>query len=234
MIYDAEMQWLEAKQGAKDSAFLTTTFDLANGEKEKSVQFPEAFAKGTQVDVVGWMQSFRIGTEEGKDYACDFWATRINNKGFTAHADCGDNTERLTVTWIALKKGKNSVATGSFNTGSDEEADENSQERRGNVEFGEGIFDKAPTVLVALSQFELAGGKDLRIGVEVEDVSEEGFSWVIRKCLLSLHECMLRDRLLTSTRYMGKRCRRRSSQRRGLIHCSWILMLPNVILTVVT
>lgn len=181
MIYDAEMQWLEAKQGAKDSAFLTTTFDLANGEKEKSVQFPEAFAKGTQVDVVGWMQSFRIGTEEGKDYACDFWATRINNKGFTAHADCGDNTERLTVTWIALKKGKNSVATGSFNTGSDEEADENSQERRGNVEFGEGIFDKAPTVLVALSQFELAGGKDLRIGVEVEDVSEEGFSWVIRK-----------------------------------------------------
>ncbi|KAL1590017.1 hypothetical protein WHR41_01392 [Cladosporium halotolerans] len=180
MIYDAEMQWLEAKQGAKDSVFLTTTFDLANGEKEKSVQFPEAFPKGTQVDVVGWMQSFRIGTEEGKDYACDFWATRINNKGFTAHADCGDNTERLTVTWIALKKGKNSVATGSFNTGSDEDAGEKSQERRGNVEFGEGVFEKAPTVLVALSQFELAGGKDLRIGVDVEDVSEEGFSWVIR------------------------------------------------------
>jgi hypothetical protein len=49
------------------------------------------------------------------------------------------------------------------------------------VDFKEGTFDKAPTVLVALSQFELAGGKDLRVSVEVENVSESGFSWVIRK-----------------------------------------------------
>lgn len=181
MIYDAEMQWLEAKQGAKDCAFISTTFDLANGETEKAVEFEQAFPKGSEVQVIGWIQSFRFGTEEGKDYACDFWATKVTAKGFTAHAECGENTERLTVTYIALKKGKDKVATGSFSTENDGEEGENAQEIKGQVNFKEGTFDKAPTVLVALSQFELSGGKDLRVGVEVQDVSESGFSWVIRK-----------------------------------------------------
>lgn len=181
MIYDAEMQWLEAKQGAKESAFATTTFDLANGETEKPVEFEKPFPKGTEVQVVGWLQSFRISTEDaGKAYACDFWPTRVNGKGFTAHAECGDNTERLTVTWIALKKGKDKVAAGSFSTTSNDDGGEQ-QEVKGRVDFEDGVFDKAPTVLVALSQFELAGGKDLRLGVEVEDVSEDGFTWVIRE-----------------------------------------------------
>jgi hypothetical protein len=85
------------------------------------------------------------------------------------------------VTYIALKKGKDKVATGSFSTENDGEEGENAQEIKGQVSFKAGTFDKAPTVLVALSQFELAGGKDLRVGVEVEDVSESGFSWVIRE-----------------------------------------------------
>jgi hypothetical protein len=131
MIYDAEMQWLEAKQGAKDSAFVTTTFDLANGETEKAVQFEQVFPKGSDVQVVGWIQSFRISTEKDEDYACDFWATKVNSKGFTAHAECGGNTERLTVTFIALKKGKDKVAAGSFSTEKDGEEGENSQEMKG-------------------------------------------------------------------------------------------------------
>lgn len=181
MIYDAEMQWLEAKQGAKDCAFVSTTFDLANGETEKTVEFEQAFPKGSDVQVIGWIQSFRFGTEEGKDYACDFWATKVNAKGFTAHAECGESTERLTVTYIALKNGKDKVATGSFSTENDGEEGKDAQEIKGQVDFKEGTFDKAPTVLVALSQFALAGGKDLRVGVEVENISESGFSWVIRK-----------------------------------------------------
>jgi hypothetical protein len=181
MVYDAEMQWLEAKQGAKDCAFISTTFDLENGEKEKSVEFEQPFPKGSDVQIVGWVQSFRFGTEDAeKGYACDFWATKVTPKGFTAHAECGENTERLTVTYIALKKGKDKVATGSFNTDGGEEG-ESAQEIKGKVDFEKGAFDKAPTVLVALSQFELAGGKDLRVGVEVEEVTESGFSWVIRK-----------------------------------------------------
>jgi hypothetical protein len=190
MIYDAEMQWLEAKQGAKDCAFVSTTFDLENGEKEKSVNFEQAFPKGSDVQVVGWVQSFRFATEDGEqDYACDFWATKVTPKGFTAHAECGKNTERLTVTYIALKKGKDKVATGSFNTDGGEEG-ENSQEIKGKVDFEEGAFDKAPTVLVALSQFEMAGGKDLRIGVEVEEVTESGFSWVIRKWIRRMSDVL--------------------------------------------
>jgi len=183
MIYDAEMQWIEAKQGAKDCLFLSTAFDLANGETEKQVDFPQAFPKGTDVEVVGWIQSFRFGTEKGEDYVCDFWPKKVNNKGFVAHAECGGSAERLTVTWVVMKKGKQSVVTGNFSTSNDgDEEGSGFQEASGSVNFEEGAFDKAPTVLVALSQFDLEGGKDLRVGVEVEDVSEEGFSWTLREC----------------------------------------------------
>ena len=217
------MQWLEAKQGAKDSAFVSVTFDLENGETEKAIQFEQAFPKGSDVQVVGWIQSFRIGTDKGEDYACDFWATKVNAKGFTAHAECGGNTERLTVTFIALKNGKDKVATGTFSTEKDGEEGESAQESKGRVDFEEGVFDKAPTVLVALSQFELAGGKDLRIGVDVEDVSEDGFSWVIRKLATSRrsHKDTCTD---TNTRYLGRRCRRRTSQRGSFFHCPWLLI----------
>ena len=82
------------------------------------------------------------------------------------------------------------------------------------MDFEDGVFDKAPTVLVALSQFELAGGKDMRFGVEVEDVSEDGFSWVIRKLnsLVAKNTCtdsyqalgeMMRKTLFTARRLLS-------------------------------
>lgn len=172
---------MEAKHDAHDSLFLTTTFNLEKGEKEKKVEFPKEFSKDVELDVLGWAQGFRFATENGGDYACDFWASKVNNKGFTANADCSENAERLAVTWIVSKKDKKKAASGSFSTENAEGRKENAPEASGKVEFGEGVFEKAPTVLAALSQFDLAGGRDLKLGVDVTDISKDGFSWTISK-----------------------------------------------------
>ncbi|KAK6440776.1 hypothetical protein LTR95_003000 [Oleoguttula sp. CCFEE 5521] len=178
LIYDAELVWMEAKEDAHDSAFLTTTFDLTKGETEKSMKYPKSFPKDTEVEVSGWLQGFRFKTDDKADYQCDFYSSKVTNKGFTAHVDCGESCERLDVTWIVNKKGKKKVATGSFSTEDVEDKKDGSVS--GKVEFEKGTFTSAPTVLVALSQFDLKGGQDLKIGVEVSDVSKTGFKWTIK------------------------------------------------------
>lgn len=177
LIYDAELTWLEAKTDAKESLFLNGTFDLSKGEKEKSVKFPKPFPKDVEVEVHGWVSGFRFSTESEEDFGLDFYPSKVSNKGFTAHADCSSNAERLDVTWIVHKKGKRKLATGSFSSEDAEGRKENAPEASGKVQFEEGTFEKAPTVLAALSQFDLAGGRDLRVGVEISDVSKDGFTW---------------------------------------------------------
>ncbi|KAK5127175.1 hypothetical protein LTR85_008536 [Meristemomyces frigidus] len=175
MIYDAEMAWMEAKQGAKDCLLMSTSFDLSKAEKQKEVTFPTSME--TEVEIVHWIQDFRFSTEGEEPYVCDFWPSNVTSKGFTANADCSESAERLTVTWIVYKKGKAKVASGSFSTDDIEDRDDNDAQNSGRVEFAEGAFNKAPAVLVSLSQFDLAGGRDLRIGVRVGGISEKGFTW---------------------------------------------------------
>ena len=201
LIYEAELTWLEAKSDAKDSVFLNTEFDLTKGEKEKAIKFPKPFGKDVEVEVHGWVSGFRFNTEKDEDNALDFYPSKVSNKGFTAHADCSSNAERLAVTWIIHKKGKKKLATGSFSSEDAEGKKENAPEASGKVEFEEGTFDKAPTVLAALSQFDLAGGRDLRIGVEITDVSATGFSWKLSEFTLQETHALRR---LTSSRYVGR------------------------------
>jgi len=183
LIYDAELTWLEAKTDAKESVFLNTTFDLSKGEKEKTLKFPKPFPKDVEVEVHGWVSGFRFNTEDGEDYGLDFYPSKVTNKGFTAHADCSSNAETLDVTWIVHKKDKKKLVTGSFSSEDAQGRKENAPEASGKVEFEEGMFEKAPTVLAALSQFDLAGRRDLRVGVEITDVSETGFTWKLSKWL---------------------------------------------------
>lgn len=181
LIYDAEMVWMEAKQEAKDCMFLETSFDMTEQEHSKSLKFPRPATKGAEYEVIGWLKGFRFATDNEDDYVLDFWPSKVTAKGFTANASGSSSCERISTMWIVYPKDKNKVASGSFSADEAEGRKENSPEATGQVEFPEGKFDKAPTVVTALSQFDLAGGRDLRIGVEVTDVTNEGFSWKLRK-----------------------------------------------------
>lgn len=208
---------METKASAKDSLVMNTTFDLTKGENEKSLKFPKPFAKDVEVEVHGWVHGFRFSTEEKKDYQMDFWPSKVRNNGFTAHVE--SNAERVDVTWVICKKGKKKVASGSFSTEDAEGRKENAPEASGEVTFeGDASFDKAPTVLVAMSQFDLAGGRDLRLGVEVTDVTKDGFKWTISK---SADTRACRESCwLTVCRNLGRQLERRVEKRRSDFHCA--------------
>ncbi|KAI6815711.1 hypothetical protein KC340_g15440 [Hortaea werneckii] len=177
LIYESEMVWMEAKQGAQDCMIFTTTFDLTQGEKQTKVYFPHELT--TEVEVEHWINGFRFNTEGGEQepYECDCWETHLNPKGFMAHASGSKKLERLDVTWIVYKKGKKKVASGTFGTQDIEDREEGEAENTGRIEFAQGQFSSTPTVLVGISQFEIAGGRDLRLDVHAGGVSSTGFTW---------------------------------------------------------
>ena len=172
---------MEAKIDAKDCMIFGVLHDLTQGETKKAIRFPHTWE--TEVEVVPWLQDFRIGTEDSNvAYTCDCWASDITNEGFTAQVSTSRNVERLVVTWIVYKKGKKKVASGTVSTEDIEDREEEAPLNSGRVEFAHGHFQKPPTVLMALSQFDLAGGRDLRVGAFVEDIDESGFTWHLSKC----------------------------------------------------
>lgn len=175
LIYDAQMTWMEVKQGAKDCVVCTTKWDLASGEKKKQVDFPRAFEK--DIEVLCWIKDFRFSTYDESPYSVDIWASDVSSKGFTACASGSRNAERLAATWIVYYKSKPKVASGTFSTEDLEKREDEQAENAGRVEFPGGRFKKPPTVLVGLSQFDHAGGRDLRVGVYVTAVDASGFDW---------------------------------------------------------
>lgn len=191
------MTWLEAKQGAKDCLFFTT-----RQEKEK-VLFPKHWKK-REYEIISWIKDFRFRTcDSAVAYRCDAWARDVGEEGFTAMRSGSGNLERLSVSWIVYSKRKRNVESGTFNT-------EESSGSKGRVTFAEGRFKSTPTVLVAMSQFDIAGGQDLRVGVRVVNVDRTGFNWEICKC--APNASLLPPSSLTMNR------RRRHPQCRSNLH----------------
>ena len=169
------MVWMEAKQGAQDCMLLETSFDLTKGEKQKKLSFPQQVK--TEVVIEHWICGFRFGTQDDSLRECDCWASNVTSKGFTANVNGSSNAERIDVTWIVYKKGKRKVASGTFSTADIEVRDEGEAENTGKVDFPHAAFTSTPTVLVGFSQFEMAGGRDLKLLVRTTGASSTGFTW---------------------------------------------------------
>lgn len=162
LILDAQMTWMEVKQGASDCMIFTTTWNLSDGERRKDVKFSRRQRRG--VEILGWIKDFRFRTWDDQTYSCDIWASHITAEGFTANVSGSKTAERVVATWIVYYEGKPKVASGTFGAANVEKRHEADPSNRGRVVFPKGAFEKAPTVLVALNQFDLEGGRDMRLG----------------------------------------------------------------------
>lgn len=169
------MSWMEVKQGASDCMILTTTWNLKDGAKKKHVKFPRTQKGG--IEVLCWIKDFRFRTWEDGPYSCDVWATNVTKDGFMANIDASEKAERVVATWIVYRKGKRKVASGTFSTQDVEGREDEAPRNGGRVSFPEGTFGRPSTVLVALSQFDLAGGRDMRLGAYISGVDKTGFDW---------------------------------------------------------
>lgn len=166
---------MEVKQGANDCMIFTTSWILSDGERKRNVKFPRRQLRG--LEILGWIKDFSFRTWDNQPYSCDIWASNITAEGFTANVSASKTAERVVATWIVYYEGKPKVASGTFGTNDIEQRREADPRNSGRVVFPRGTFEKAPTVLVALNQFDLAGGRDMRLGASVSSVSKTGFAW---------------------------------------------------------
>ncbi|KAK3623577.1 hypothetical protein LTR56_021540 [Elasticomyces elasticus] len=179
LIYDAAMVWLERKSNASRCRFYEINIQVGTCQCQGQGQatFDTPWEEGTENALYGWISDFEFCDPARTGFAVSSWASNITAKGFTANVKGSTSLNKCTYSWVAVPKNKKGAACGSFGTADVADRKGPAPRNTGRVEFDKGKFDKKPTVIAALSSFDLAGGRDLRIGVEVEDVSKTGFTW---------------------------------------------------------
>ncbi|KAH6612367.1 hypothetical protein C7974DRAFT_380941 [Boeremia exigua] len=82
------------------------------------------------------------------------------------------------VSWIAYPADREKVVSGFADTSMQKEIVPDSQ-KGGQVKFPEGQFNKEPIVLVAIKSFNFSHDHNLRLRVQTDSVSENGFEWKV-------------------------------------------------------
>jgi len=186
-LYSAGATWLEHKADAKDCVFgQFDTHDLVQRgstskrpqqENSTKIRFPRAFKSEPQV--ICWMNRIDMASGDDRNWRIRAYADNITTKGFTAHIDTWADSvlNGAAMCWIAFPKRKAHVASGNFNTMDVRSWSNPKPSNSSKVSFGEGVFTKPPTVLVALNMLDMAGNADLRVAVDVDEVTKDGFRW---------------------------------------------------------
>lgn len=145
----------------------------------RHIDFPRAWGSGPP-RVVLWYRM--IDLDSGKSY----WhtETRVENvtaEGFDIFISAyGDSVIYSgTAVWLAHQQNREGLVSGTFST-TDIRIDRHpSLETQGHVELPAGAFHDPPKVYVALRGFKVSTDTNLRLKVNVSNVSATGFDWHI-------------------------------------------------------
>ena len=146
-------------------------------ETSQQIRFPRAFTR--EPEVVCWLNRLDMASGEDRNWRIRAYASDVTSKGFTAHVDTWADSvmNGAGCCWIAFPQGKARVANGSFSTGDVRSWSDPRPKNSATVRFKEGTFGQPPTVLVAINMLDMAGNADLRVGVDVDQVTKDGFRW---------------------------------------------------------
>jgi len=108
------------------------------------------------------------------------YASDINAESFVIHLDSWGDTTLYSgaVSWIAYPADKENSFGGFVDTSMQKDTGPKT-ENGGRVEFPKGMFDKEPTVLLAIKSFNFDHEHNLRFKVEAGDISKDGFQWKV-------------------------------------------------------
>jgi len=190
-MYAATAQWIEHKAGARDcqfgqfdtsditekAAMTTSETETPRTEFSKYIRFRRPFNKNPP-EVICWLNRIDMESDGDRNYRINAYATNVTQAGFIAHIDTwGDSLlNGAAMCFIAFPAGKKHVASGTISTTDIRPWHDPRSKNSGRVMYPK-PFDRKPTVLVALHAFDMAGNADLRVRVDIDDVSEEGFRW---------------------------------------------------------
>lgn len=188
-MYAASATWIETKANVKECLFGEfDTQDLADApenknsqaqrENSKKIRFRRPFKK--DCEVICWLNRLDMAGGES-NYRIRAYASDVTREGFIAHIDTWADSvlNGAAMCWIAFPKNKKHVQSGSFNTSDVRSWSNPKPNNSSTIKFQEASFDpdRTPTVLAGLNTLDMAGNADLRIGVDIDEVTNHGFRW---------------------------------------------------------
>lgn len=165
-----------------DSSYETDQQHKQRQSFSKRIKFPSKLRGGREPpEVVCWLNRLDLQNWKGRGHRLHAFAKNVTTESATFTLETwGDSVlNGAAMCYIAFPKGKRKVDSGYFSTHDVEDHEGTRKEVRNRVEFREGWFKKPPTILCALSMFDLGGEADLKIKVEAVDVDKDGFTWCL-------------------------------------------------------
>ncbi|KAF2172085.1 hypothetical protein M409DRAFT_17327 [Zasmidium cellare ATCC 36951] len=200
-LLEASAVWIEHKADAKDCVFgqfdtktnpmsrlgsptkggtlkrtNTQPGELLPQKHAKPFFFPKPFSEPPEV--VCWLNRLDLTSGPDYDYKIRAFADEINTESFLAHINTWDNGRMpgAALCWIAFPKGKKNVDSGRFSTKDVRKRTNPRPKTTSRIKFKK-RFEKAPTVLAAITMMDAAGNADLRIKLNISNVDKDGFTW---------------------------------------------------------
>ncbi len=182
VLYSAGAIWMEV--ATTDSDFQVGEFNtlelhpwnMPQLQNSKRINFERSFSKPPKVIV--WVKG--VDMDKSRNWRVTAYASDINAESFVIHLDAWGDTTLYSgaVSWIAYPANKANVFSGFADT-SMQHGIGPKAENGGHIDFPQGMFDRKPTVLVAIKSFNFGHEHNLRFKVKADEISEGGFQWKI-------------------------------------------------------
>ncbi|GLA25390.1 hypothetical protein CBS147346_2907 [Aspergillus niger] len=183
ILFSAGAAWFEVS--STDTEFQTGNFDTlelhpwneAKPQNRKRVVLERSFAEPPKVLV--WLQGFDM--DKRKDWRIAVHASNISSEGFDIHIDTwGDSIlYSASASWIAYPADKEGIFSGVVDSSIRQNTTSPSQVKGGRVDFPRGVFDRKHRVYAAIKSFNVSCKHDLRLNIQTEKITKDGFDWKV-------------------------------------------------------
>jgi hypothetical protein len=181
VLYSAGCTWLTVY--AKDRDFQFGSFNTTDDhpperpqrQTRRKITFPKPF-HGRPPKVIVWLNGFHISS--GANWRCKAYVTDITADSFVIHIDTWASTTlySATASWIAYPYNRPNISSGSFNTMDVRPWYLPKTQNKGTTKFHQ-TFESTPRVLAALNWLDISHKTNLRLKLEIRDVSARSLNW---------------------------------------------------------
>jgi len=181
VLYSAGCTWLTTY--ANDPYFQFGEFstmddhpsDKPQAQTSRKITFPKPF-RGDPPNVIVWLNEFHMSN--GANWRCKAYVTDITADSFVIHINAWASTTLYSAraSWIAYPYNSPNIASGSFNTMDVRPWYIPRKKNKGSAEFHR-TFESIPRVFAAVNWLDIANRKNLRLKLEIGDVSAKGLNW---------------------------------------------------------
>jgi H-type lectin domain len=181
VLYSAGCTWLTVYADDRDFQFgrFSTMDDHPPDKRQmqtkRKITFPKPF-HGKPPKVIVWLNEFHMSNSD--NWRCKVYVTDITSDSFVIHIDTWASTKlySATASWIAYPSYRPNISSGSFNTMDVRPWYLPRMRNKGTATFHQ-TFESIPRVFAAVNWLDISNKTNLRLKVEMSDISTKGLNW---------------------------------------------------------